>query len=48
MLRIIAVSVTASFVLAACSSESEYQRPRSEDQPQIYANHPPVGSMRWN
>jgi len=40
--------LAATFALSACSSESDYQRPRSTDQPQIYANKPPVGNMRWD
>ena len=47
-LWIVLALLAGTLVLQACSSESDYQRPRSDDQPQIYANHPPVGNMRWD
>ena len=41
----LAALLIATLTLAGCpANDEEYQRPRSEDMPQIYSDQPPVGT----
>jgi hypothetical protein len=42
----LALLLLATVSLAGCpANDEEYQRPRSGDQPSIYNDQPPVGTM---